>query len=607
MDITELKADLNARVESVCEHLLPNGVKERHEWRVGSLQGERGKSLGVHLSGEKRGVWSDFQSGESGDLIDLWRLVKGTSLSEALDQIRGYLGKTRPAPHKSPRRDYKRPPKPKCTAPQGIVRDYLTEVRNIPGAILDLYKIGENGNLIVFPFLLPDGELALAKVREAKDGGKPRPTAKDCEPVLFGWQAIPADAREVTICEGELDALSMAAYGHHAMSVPFGGGVGGKQQWIENEFERMERFERIYLATDMDKPGEEAANEIAARLGRHRCYRVTLPRKDANECLMDGVSRELIAAAIKDAKSLDPEGLRRADEFAEAVVNLFWPQPGVHLGYRTPYGKLGDKLLFRPGELTLWTGASGSGKSQILSDCSVDWIKQGARICISSLEMKGAQALKRMVKQATGVERPSERGINAALHWMAPNLLLYDFIGKASVARLLEIFTYARAKYACDTFIVDSLMRLGIPNDDYSAQESAAFEMVEWTTNAEVHMHLVAHSRKGTAQGGVAQTEDVKGASEIGSNAFNIISIWRNRELEDEIAKLELAGNSAAADAKRQEKPGVIGNVAKQRNGDFEGKFGLWFDKETYQYQSSHERSSWRRCYIDPDKVKTHS
>src|SRR5690606_14659374 len=144
-----------------------------------------------------------------------------------------------------------RPPKPQCNKPQGRVRDYLTEIRNIPTDVLDLYRVGERGDEIIFPFLLPSGELALAKSRKAEDGAAPRPTAANCEPVLFGWQAIPDKAREVVITEGEIDALSWAAYGYPSMSVPFGGGKGGKQSWIENEFDRLDRFEKIYISTDM--------------------------------------------------------------------------------------------------------------------------------------------------------------------------------------------------------------------------------------------------------------------------------------------------------------------------------------------------------------------
>jgi|SoiMethySBSTD1v2_1073268.scaffolds.fasta_scaffold159467_2 twinkle protein len=611
MEITYVKAELIARVRDVAEYLLPNGVKEQHEWRVGSLSGEKGRSLGVHLSGSKAGVWSDFASGEGGDLLDLWMATRNLSLGDAIRDAGNWLGIAQPKPAAEPKKSYTRPPKPKCAVPQGKVKDYLCEVRNIPGHILNAYKVGERGEDIIFPFLLPDGDLALAKFRKAVDGVKPQPTAKNCEPVLFGWQAIPANSREVLICEGEIDALSWAAYGWPAMSIPFGGGKAGKQSWIENEFERMERFERIYIATDMDKEGDGAAAEIASRLGRHRCYRVKMPFKDGNECLMQGVTQAVMDDAVRSAASLDPEGLRRPTDFTDAVINLFWPAPGVHVGYRTPYGKLDDKLLFRPGEVSLWSGASGAGKSQILSDCAVDWIRQGSRVCISSLEMRAPSTLKRMCKQVTGVDRPTAFAVRESLQWMAGSseepgrgaLLLYDLIGKATPKGLIDVFDYARAKYGCDQFIIDSLMRLGIASDDYTGQEKAIFQLIEWATASNIHLHVVAHARKGGPQSGAPETEDIKGAMEIGANAFNILTVWRNKRLEDDIRKLETKlqdnGDQEHPDLKDlREKPGVIFNVAKQRNGDFEGKIGLWFDQRTYQYYSSHERKLWSRSYL---------
>jgi len=589
-DIIAIKRALADSAASVAEYLLPRGVKEGAEWRAGSIDGEKGRSLGVHLTGGKAGVWSDFSTGESGDLLDLWGKTRKITLSEAICAARDWLGMARPEPISRPSRVFTRPQRPKCAAPVGAVRDYLVRERKIPLEILEKYKIGEQGDRIIFPFLLPDGELALAKFRVAENGAKPQPTAAGCEPVLFGWQAVAPNAREIVITEGEIDALSWAAYGWPAMSVPFGGGDKGKQNWIESEFERMERFERIYLATDMDKGGNDAAKEIAARLGRHRCYRVTMPFKDGNECRLNGVSKEQMDEAIARAVNLDPDGLRKPTDFREEVVNLFWPKEGTHVGYQTPYGALKDKLIFRPGEVTLWSGATGAGKSQLLSDCAVGWVKQGSRICISSLEMKGAQTLRRMCKQAGGTDRPTEKYIDATLRWLETGLLIYDKIGKAGAGSLIEIFEYAYAKYGCDQFIVDSLMRLGIAADDYSGQEKAVFQLLEWTIAKEVHLHLVAHSRKGGSQNGAPDTEDVKGTSEIGSNAANVITVWRNKDLEKDIAALAQDDNSEAA-REMCGTPGVICNVAKQRSGDFEGQVGLWFDKATYRYHSFSEVS----------------
>ena len=596
-DILEVKRLLASRAQAVAEYLLPNGVKQGNEWRVGSVAGEKGQSLGVHLAGSKAGVWSDFATGEGGDLLDLWMAVRRVSLVQALDEARAWLGIEAPTLHRPARPNYTRPDKPQCRVPAEAVKDYLVEVRNIPSEVLTAYKVGEQGNRIVFPFLTPEGELALVKVREAVDGAKPKPTAANCEAILFGWQAVPPDARSIVITEGEIDALSMAAYGYPALSVPFGGGGGEKQKWIENEFERMDRFERIYIATDMDEQGDAAADEIANRLGRHRCLRVILPKKDANECLVAGIPQEAIAEAIRTAEHLDPDGLRWASHFADGVVALFYPQPGTHLGYTTPYKKLGDKLMFRPAEITIWTGASGAGKSQILNDCIPHWVQEGSRICLSSLEMKPVQTLKRLCKQVIGTDRPSEPAIRYALQWLDQGLLLYELTGKQKLEALLEVFDYARAKYGCDQFVIDSLMRLGIASDDYNAQEAVVFQLVDWTIANNVHVHLVAHSRKGEKGGGPQETEDIKGAMEIGANAFNILSVWRNRKHEEALQKAESDEERAAL----MEKPGVILNVAKQRNGDFEGKVGLWFDQQTYRYHSSHDRSLWGRQYLPND------
>src|SRR5262249_45443039 len=151
-------------------HLLPAGKKDGPEWRAGSRDGEPGKSLGVHLTGQKAGVWSDFATGESGDLLDLWMAVKRIDFVAAMDEARDFLGIERPQ-FQTQKREWKRPEKPKCRMPQERARDYLLEDRNLSMNVLQTYKIGEDerGN-IIFPFRLPDGTLAMAKRREAIDG-----------------------------------------------------------------------------------------------------------------------------------------------------------------------------------------------------------------------------------------------------------------------------------------------------------------------------------------------------------------------------------------------------------------------------------------------------
>ena len=91
--IRDIVDRLTENTETLCRELLPNGRREGAEWRCGSVNGEVGKSLGVHLTGAKAGVWADFADGSGGDPLDLIQaclgLDKGGAVSWGkVDRIR---------------------------------------------------------------------------------------------------------------------------------------------------------------------------------------------------------------------------------------------------------------------------------------------------------------------------------------------------------------------------------------------------------------------------------------------------------------------------------------------------------------------------------------
>lgn len=605
-DIIELKRALNNRVQDVAEFLLPRGVRHGREWCAGNTAGAVGDSLKVCLAGSKVGSWADFAAnGESGDLIDLWCLTRTCTLIQALDQIRDWLGMRLPEFEERQPRRYRRPERPRCTTPRSAVLDYLTRERRLSPEAIRAYKLGEDGRMIILPSLLPEGTLAFVKylnLDRSPEGKKITRVEPGCEPVLFGWQAIDPESRTVTLTEGELDTISGWQYGFPALSVPFGGGGGNKQAWIAAEFERLLRFEVIYLALDMDTEGEAAATAIADRLGAYRCRRVRLPRKDLNQCLQDGVPAEEIRAAFETAASLDPPELARPADYFDEVLRLFYPAEGQLPGYPLSFARIGDKVRFRPGELTEWTGATDAGKSQILSYALLPMAEAGARVCCASFEMPGREFLRRLAKQAGNVERPTESFLREIFSWFQNWLWLWRRQGKAEVGRILEVFEHARRRYGCDVFVIDSLMRLGVGSEDYEGQEKAVFQLVNFALEKNVHVHLVAHARKADSRnrGNVPGAEDVKGTSEIANNAANIIAIWRDRAMQEEVRRQEerlARGEAGAAQdlAAARQKPEVALNIAKQRNGDWEGKLGLWFDLQTYQYRSAHDPPQGRQ------------
>lgn len=92
MTAAEIARLLAERVDRLVADLLPAGHREGAEWRAGSVAGEAGHSLGVHLSGSKAGIWSDFAAGIGGDALDLVRAALGIDTPGAIRWARRWLG-----------------------------------------------------------------------------------------------------------------------------------------------------------------------------------------------------------------------------------------------------------------------------------------------------------------------------------------------------------------------------------------------------------------------------------------------------------------------------------------------------------------------------------
>jgi len=79
VDVDTVRQGLSDRLESMLVYLFPNGTTKGGTFQVGDLMGSKGNSLSVELSGDKRGLWTDFATGEGGDAISLWAGAHGLS------------------------------------------------------------------------------------------------------------------------------------------------------------------------------------------------------------------------------------------------------------------------------------------------------------------------------------------------------------------------------------------------------------------------------------------------------------------------------------------------------------------------------------------------
>ena len=580
MNAAELKDLLAKNAADIAAYLFPDGKRAGREWKVGSVNGEPGDSLSICTAGAKAGIWSDFATGAAGDLLDLWMARRGCTLVEAMDEAKQRLGVRDTMPER-PQKSYTLPEKPRgklATASAGRALEWL-QGRGLAPQTIDAFKVVEqvrgDATYALFPYFSEAGEYLNGKARNI-DNKKDMRQETGAMPCLFGWHLIDPKLRTVAIAEGELDAMSLHQVGIPALSVNAG---AGNHQWIENDWERLERFSEILVFFDCDEAGDKGAREIIQRLGPERCKRVRMENgaKDANEYLQQGAEFADFDRLIQAAQPLDPEELRTAAHYIPQVVSLFYPDPGTQ---RDPCLRI-DKNLewfeFRGGEVSVWTGINGHGKSLLLSQVQLGLMAQDEHFTVFSGEMKPSRLLKRAVKQATGVDRPTRAYIEAAGEWMRDRFWLFDLQGTAKLDRLLEVFTYAHRRYGCTQFVIDSLMMIDVPEDGpgaMTAQKDAMRKMTSFARRLNVHLHLVAHPRKQRDESAAPNKMDVAGSGKITDGADNVFSVWSAQKDE-----AKAAADDTEPDGKLE--------LQKQRNGDTQHMTQwLWFDKTTMQYRT---------------------
>jgi twinkle protein len=444
--------------------------------------------------------------------------------------------------------------------------------------------VAENGNLVIFPFKFGE-RLRMVKQRNITDKKDQRPTSGKQEKSLFGWQAIPDNQRVAYIVEGELDAMAMFDYGFPALSVPYGGGSGDKQDWIENEYENLDRFEEIFLCLDMDEQGKAATAEIISRLGAERCRVVSLPAKDANQCLIDGIETAEIARAVRASAPVDPEELRQMSSLYNEVWE-FRESGGEDPGFYAPWEKSEKLFKFRLDELSIHNGRNGHCKTWGVGQLSLAAAQQGFRVCIASLELKPRRLAERIEKQAAGVKgRPSKEYSRAVFDWFNDKLWIFEHTGTAKADRIIEVFTYARKRYGIRVFVIDSLMKCGFNEDDYNGQKQFVDRLCDFKNKYSCHVMLVTHSRKADSHSEFKSDtkSDIKGTGAISDLADSVFIWWKN------IKKMKDLENPGDGDLSQIEmEADEFLKCEKQRNGEWEGSLALWFD-ECCQFVESYK------------------
>ena len=290
----------------------------------------------------------------------------------------------------------------------------------------------------------------------------------------------------------------------------------------------------------------------------------------------------------------DPR-LRAAEVYATQVMREF--RKGPTQGAALPWAKTMDNVRLRPGEVSLWPGINGHGKSLMTSNVALGLVDQGHRVCIASLEMWPVKTLARMARQAIGVSAPTDKAVGQFVDWLKRRLWLYDEHGRADPRRILAVIRYAAIEIKVEHFFLDSLMMVCKGEEDYDGQKDFVTELCAVAKDTACHVHLVHHTRKLKDEGEIPGKFDAKGSGSITDQVDNVFTVWRNKRKEAERQEAERQG--VAFD---EGKPDALLVCDKQRHGEWEGRIALWFDRASMTYRGEPHPATMKRYNLVPDR-----
>ena len=293
-----------------------------------------------------------------------------------------------------------------------------------------------------------------------------------------------------------------------------------------------------------------------------------------------------IVADSFDFKQYQWEAKPNDDVLRTSSLDLKDAFYGERKGDALPWEKAAD-IKLRPGEVTIWPGISGHGKSLVTTQVAFVLASRGKKVAIVSLEMRPVTTLARMARMVCGSSMPTMNWLEGFKQWADDRIFLMGVQGIVQPKRVLDFIHYASRVLKCEHVFVDNLTKVVRNEDDHNGQKSFVDDLCTLARDRRMHVHLVAHTRKGQSEYDMPDKFDVRGSSSIVDQVDNVITVWRHKKKEDALADQKM---DPIKRADWETRPDTVLIVAKQRNGDWEGKIGLhvhkasmWFNERPRQ------------------------
>ncbi|GAW83102.1 plastid replication-repair enzyme [Plasmodium gonderi] len=251
--------------------------------------------------------------------------------------------------------------------------------------------------------------------------------------------------------------------------------------------------------------------------------------KDANDCLKNNID---VRFFIENSEKVKHSQILNFNDLRQNILEEL-KYPDRINGVKSKTIPSLNKFLYglRMGELSIWTGPTGVGKTTLLSQLSLDYCIQGVSTLWGSFEINNIKLGKVMLNQFCG--KNLEKNIDlfdiyADKFELLP-LKFLKFHGSTDIDQVLDAMDYAVYAYDVKHIIIDNLqfmLNINKFSDIYELQNIAIDKFRSFSTNKNVHITLVVHPRK--EDNNLLSIASVFGSVKSTQEADNVFIIQRH-------------------------------------------------------------------------------
>ena len=350
---------------------------------------------------------------------------------------------------------------------------------------------------------------------------------------------------EVIIVEGEFDVLAMYQAGvKNVISVP--NGANNNDDYWNNSKTWLKDIKSFIIAVDNDDKGNTLKENIAQRLGRHRCKTVIWSGKDANDELLNGD----ITQRLKEAKRFPVSGVLTVDDLYDEMLELYdngLPKTIKPLQKR--WAEVNEIFSVMFGQLTVVTGIPSHGKSSVIDDYILSLANDLNFKCSwfspehnpKGLHQVGF-AKKVLGRPFWGSERIERSEIDDYRKWAHERIYITSQDDNEPTWNwLFEKMEEQIYSFGIQIFCIDAFNKVIMESGDKTEIDRVLSRITSFCVRHNVMIFLVVHPtkmrKKENGEYEVPSLYDCSGSADFRNQTHNGISIYRTFEDENNKGK----------------------------------------------------------------------